>query len=276
MRGIMVLLALAGLAGCDQAERKPPAVEAKPVAITYDGAVSKDPAALIRHGERMAAMLGCTGCHGKNLQGQNVTDGDPNFGDMNASNVTLALASYDDAALDKLIRHGVPKDGREFWFMAAESHQYVSDQDYAALVAYLRTVKPAGKPMPPIRKGPAFEKDVAAGLFGDTTEMVRRFKVSQPTDLGPTHALGRYIAMTSCTECHNSALQGYSDFTPDLDIAGSYNAAELTTLLTTGEGKVKKDLGLMTATAKNRFAKLTPNERAAVVAYLKARVDRPQ
>ncbi|MCY7280531.1 MAG: hypothetical protein LH610_06470, partial [Sphingomonas bacterium] len=129
MRAMMVLLALAGLAGCDQAERKPPAIEAKPVVIAYDGAVTKDPAALIKHGERMAAMLGCTGCHGKNLQGQNVTDGDPNFGDMNASNVTLALASYDDAALDKLIRHGVPKDGREFWFMAAESHQFVGDQD---------------------------------------------------------------------------------------------------------------------------------------------------
>ncbi|MCY7280125.1 MAG: cytochrome c, partial [Sphingomonas bacterium] len=155
-------------------------------------------------------------------------------------------------------------------------HQFVGDQDYAALVAYLRTVKPAGKQMPPIRKGPGFEQDVAAGLFGDTIEMVRRFKVSQPTDLGPTHALGRYIAMTSCTECHNSTLQGYPDFTPDLDIAGSYSAAELTTLLTTGEGKVKKDLGLMTQTAKHRFAKLTPNERAAVVAYLKARVDLPQ
>ena len=82
--------------------------------------------------------------------------------------------------------------------------------------------------------------------------------------------------MTTCAECHNSALQGYAGFAPDLDIAGSYSAAELTTLLTTGEGKVKKDLGLMTATAKHRFARLTSKEREAVVAYIKARGDRPQ
>lgn len=264
------------LAGCMKRDDDPARVEAKPVAIAFEGADATDPAARISHGKRMAAMLGCSGCHGDDLQGRNVTDEDPNFGDMNAANVTLALAKYDDAALDKLIRHGVPRDGREFWFMAAESHQFVSDGDYAALVAYLRTVKPAGKPMPPIRKGPGFKEDVAAGLFGNSVEMMRRFKASQPTDLGPGHSLGRYIAMTACSECHNSALQGYPDFTPDLDIAGSYSAAELTTLLTTGEGKVKKDLGLMTKTAKHRFAKLTPTERAAVVAYLRARVDRPQ
>ena len=35
-------------------------------------------------------------------------------------------------------------------------------------------------------------------------------------------------------------------------------------LLTTGEGKVKKDLGLMTMTAKHRFSKLTPRERDAL------------
>ena len=71
-------------------------------------------------------------------------------------------------------------------------------------------------------------------------------------------------------------MQGYDGFTPNLDIAGSYSSEELTTLLTTGEGKVKKDLGLMSEVAKNHFSKLTPTERAAVVAYIKARVDRPQ
>jgi hypothetical protein len=39
---------------------------------------------------------------------------------------------------------------------------------------------------------------------------------------------------------------------------------------------VKKDLGLMSATAKLRFSKLKPHERDAVVAYIKARAERPQ
>ena len=99
------------------------------------------------------------------------------------------MAKYDDAALDRLIRHGVPKDGREFWFMPAETFQFVHDRDYAALAAYLRTLKPAGKPKPPIRKGPMMEAQVKAGAIAPSTEMIRRFKASQPTDLGPAHAL---------------------------------------------------------------------------------------
>ena len=98
-------------------------------------------------------MLGCKGCHGDDLQGQNVTENEPQFGDMWAPNLTLLLASYSDADLEHVIRQGVPKDKREFWFMPSETFQYVSDADLAALVAYLRTVKPGGKQMPPIRKG---------------------------------------------------------------------------------------------------------------------------
>ena len=53
-------------------------------------------------------------------------------------------------------------------------------------------------------------------------------------------------------------------------MAGAYEADELKHMLTTGEGKTKKDLGLMTATARHRFAKLTPKEMDALVAYVKA------
>jgi mono/diheme cytochrome c family protein len=277
MRGWALLLAAASLAACDRNnENEQPEAEAKPIVLTYEGAGATDPAAVLKHGERVAAVLGCKSCHGDNLQGQNVTADEPQYGDMNAPNITLLLAKYDDRALDKLIRHGVPLDGREFWFMPSETFQYVNDADFAALVAFLRTHKPAGKQLPPIRKGPGFLADVEKGAVTNAVATVMRFKQSQPVDLGPQHALGRYIAMTTCTECHNSELQGYEGFTPNLDIAGSYSSEELTRLLTTGEGKVKKDLGLMTETAKHRFSRLTPSERAAVVAYIKARVDRPQ
>jgi len=278
MRVTIILLALASLSACDRnpSESDKPTEAPKPAAITYDGANYKDDAAKLAHGERMSWMLGCKGCHGENLQGKNVTADDPDFGDMNAPNITLLLAKYDDAGLDKLIRHGVPRDGREFWFMPSETFQYISQPDYEALVAYLRTVRPAGEPMPPIRKGPELLKLVEDGEFANAVELVKRFQASQPPDLGAQHALGRYIAMTTCTECHNSELQGYTDFSPNLDIAGMYEVPELERLLTTGEGKVKKDLGLMTETAQHRFAKFTPRERQAVIAYVKARADRPQ
>lgn len=277
MRVTLILLALASLTACDRnADSRKPELPPKPAAITYDGANATDRAAILAHGERVGWMLGCQSCHGENLQGKNVTADDPAWGDMNAPNVTLWLEHYSDAELDKLIRHGVPKDGRELWFMPPENFQYVSDADFAALVAYLRTFKPEGTQLPPIRKGPEMLKLIEEGELESAVPTVARFKRETPVDLGEPHRLGRYIAMTTCTECHNSKLQGYKNFTPDLDFAGAYSVAELEALLTTGKGKSKPDLGLMSNTARERFSKFTSRERGALIAYLKARADRPR
>lgn len=274
--GLLVLVL--AVAGCDAGEQRSEAPEAPvvPAAITYDGADAPNRTALLAHGERMSWMLGCKGCHGENLQGKNVTEKEPEFGDMNAPNITLMMGDYSDADLDNVIRRGIPKDRREFWFMASESFQYVSDADLRALIAFLRTVPPAGKQMPPIRKGPAFHDQVKKGDLLSAQKLVQKFKASTPPDLGETHKLGRYIAMTVCTECHNSELQGYEGFSPSLDVVGAYSNPELEHLLRTGEGKVKKDLGLMSQTARNRFSKLTQREMDAIIGYMRARVDRPQ
>jgi len=79
-----------------------------------------------------------------------------------------------------------------------------------------------------------------------------------------------------CTACHNNALQGWTDFTPDLDIAGAYSPAELDALLTTGKGKSKPDLGMMSEMGRRVFSRLTPRERQAIIFYVKARADRRQ
>jgi len=266
-----LLLAIAACGSPKNAEEPEPT----PAAITFDGADYKDEAAKLAHGKRLAIILDCTGCHGANLQGTNVTKDDPNYGDMNAPNITLLLAKYSDADFDKLIRQGVPKDGREFWFMPVESLQFLSDADLAAIVGYLRTFEPAGEQLPPIRKGKGFYEDIERG-FGNARAQVARYRDKPPANLGPQHERGRGLSRINCAACHNGELQGYTGFTPNLDIAGAYSKAELTRLLTTGEGKTKKNLGMMSDMARNHFAQLTQSEREAVVAYVKARVDRPQ
>lgn len=278
MRIILVLLAAASLAACDQkpAEPEKAAPAPKLAQISFDGAGYKDDISKVIHGERLSWVLGCKGCHGSNLQGGNVTKDDPNFGDMNAPNITLMVASYSDAELDQLIRHGRPKDGREFWFMPVESYQFLSDADLAALIAHLRTYKPQGTQLPPIRIGPGLRDQAAKGILENSQKMLERFRDQAPPDLGESHSYGRRLSQIVCAECHNSSLQGFEGFTPNLDIAGAYNAAELETLLTTGKGKAKPYLGLMSASAKDRFAKLTPGERQAIIAYVKARADRQQ
>lgn len=271
----VIALMLLGVAACgapkEEAEnRETPAI----VQLSFEGADYKDEAAKIAHGKRLATILDCTGCHGANLQGKNVTADDPNYGDMNAPNITLLLAKYSDAGLDQLIRHGKPMDGREFWFMPVESFQFLSDADFAALVAYLRTFKPAGKQLPPIKKGKGFQEDVERG-FGNSQKQIARYRDQPPADLGASHEWGRHLARIECAPCHNNALQGYEGFTPDLDIAGAYSAEELATLLTTGKGKSRPDLGMMSEMGRDIFSHLTPRERAAIVAYEKARADRP-
>ncbi len=278
MRCHAIGLLLLCLAACNfQSEEGADQPEAPvvPAALSFEGADYKDDAAKIAHGKRMAIVHDCTGCHGANLQGANVTADDPKYGDMNAPNLTLLLAKYSDSDFDRLMREGVPKDGREFWFMPVESLQFLSDADLAAIIAYLRTFKPAGKQLPPIRKGKGFYEDLARG-FGNSVQQVRRYRAKPPADMGKDHAWGRYLVRTTCTPCHNGELQGYPGFTPNLDIAGAYSEGELKRLLTTGEGKVKKDLGMMSDMSRNHFSHFTPRERDAVVGYVLARAHRAQ
>ena len=274
MRLAMLLLALASLSACGPNSSNGD-VPAKPAALTYEGGDYQDEAAKLAHGKRLAEVLDCTGCHGENLQGENVTRDDPGYGDMNAPNLTLLLAKYSDDDFEHFIRHGVPKDGREFWFMPVESFQFLSEADLAALLAYLRTFEPAGAQLPPIKKGKGFQEDLERG-FLDAKRQAIRYRDHPPEDMGPSHEWGRYLVKTTCTACHNNALQGYPGFSPDLDIAGTYSEAELTRLLTTGEGKTRKDLGMMSEMGRDIFVKFTPAERKAIVGYVKARADRPQ
>ncbi|HVU29427.1 MAG TPA: c-type cytochrome [Sphingomicrobium sp.] len=258
-------------AGCQQQPQAPP----KPSQLAFEGASSTSNAAMVAHGRRLAEILDCTGCHGPGLQGRDLAD-KPADGAMYSPNVTLIVPTYSDSELDRFIRHGVPKNHRQFWFMQVENYQFLSDPDFKALVAYLRSLKPAGKALPAFKLNRVEAKDVEQGLLGDAQAQIRKYRAGQPVDLGPDHAWGRYMVMTTCTACHNNELQGWTNFTPNLDIAGAYSKAELTRLLTTGEGKTRKELKTMSGMGRDHFSHLTGREREAIVDYILARANRPQ
>ena len=58
--------------------------------------------------------------------------------------------------------------------------------------------------------------------------------------------------------------------------AGKDWRERIETLLTTGKGKSKPDLGLMKNIVLSSISKLSPSERQAIIGYLKARADRPE
>ena len=184
----MLLLA----ASCQQQKaQRPPA---KPVETTFDGAEVTDAAAKIAHGERLSWAVGCRGCHRENLQGGR-------FYERYASNLTRELPRYSDAEIERVLRTGVPRDGRELWGMPSEIFQHLSGADMAALIAYLRTLKPAGKPtQPPLPWTKEGKEEIAKGNLKPAAVFVREEGKKAPVDLGQSHMLGRYITRVTCAD----------------------------------------------------------------------------
>jgi mono/diheme cytochrome c family protein len=261
------------LAACQQQ----PKALARPAEITFDGAVVTDAAAKIAHGERLTYVLGCRGCHGKDLQGTFFTEDEPQYGPLYASNLTVEVPEYSDAQLDGIIRHGTHPERRTVWGMPSELFQYLNDADFETLLAYLRTVRPHGRKLPPPQFSKLDKEEIAEGKYKPATQLVHETRAEQPVDLGPRYALGRYITMVTCAECHGSALEGEpgQGRPPNLIVAGGYSRAEFERLITQGIPTGNRKLNpMMSGVAQRRFSHLTPHERDALYAYLKARAEK--
>lgn len=259
----IVLLA----AACQQQAKQP----AEPAEVAFDGAHAANAAARRAHGERLTRVLGCRGCHGKELQGER-------FYELYAANLTRGMQELSDDDFRRVLCEGVHEPGEDVWGMPSEIFQHLGGPDTDALIAYLRTLNPAGPPnQPRLPWEPETAKLIAAGELKPAAEFVRESKSLAPVDVGPKHALGRYITRVTCAECHGPKLEGRPKDTPDLIVTGAYSREEFERLITQGTAKGDRKLKpLMIDVAKNRFAHLTPQERDALYAYLKTRADRPQ
>lgn len=252
----------------------------EPVGATFDGAQTDSLLALRTHGERLIHVLGCTGCHGSQLEGAFITKDEPQYGPLYASNLTVIISRYKDAQLDGIIRSGTHPERKTVWAMPSQIFHNLRDADFHALVAYLRTLKPIGTKTPPPQFSFQDRKDIASGDYKAAVQMVPEFARKQPIDLGGQYRLGRYIASVTCEECHASDLSGNSTGpapnVPDLVIVGGYSQAEFDKLITTGVPTPARKLNpMMAGVAVTRFSHLTPHERKALYAYLKARAEQP-
>jgi len=267
MRRFAFATLLLAACGSEPVEQPP----AEPPPITFDGALVEAAASKRAHGERLTRVLGCRGCHGQELQGQR-------FYELYASNLTRDTSNYTDAQMKRLLREGVHPTGRDVWGMPSELFQHLSAADEGAVIAYLRTLKPAG---PPTGERLPFEeatqKLIAAGKIMPAADFVRHNKALAPVDLGHSYELGRYITRVTCAECHGPELKGGGD-TPDLVVTGGYSREEFDKLMSDGvpSGGRKLKNELMALVAKDRLSHLTAHERDALYAYLKARAEQPQ
>ena len=280
MRALFIVFAALIGASCQRAEESQPTVPATPAAITFDGAEAKD-AGQIAHGERISRVLGCHGCHGDNLQGHEWDNDPKGYGLLWTSNLTRAIPTMSDAQFDALMRRGVHPKREHLWAMPSQIFQHMSDADLAALLAYLRTIKPAGDIHPDPILGPKAISEWKSGKVTPAANEVKKADFRLPPDLGGATEQGRYIVSMTCTECHGGQLKGTADgehVVPDLVVASAYSREEFEKFLTTGvpSGNRKPKDELMSTVAKSRFSHMTKSERDSVYAYLKARAERPQ
>ena len=227
----------------------------------------------VAEGERIARLAGCLHCHGEKLNGGLVED-IPNLVRLVAPNISVRLPEYSDAQLATLLRKGVKADGSSVLFMPSEMYRHLGDEDLAQLIAYLRTV-------PATAEGVQEKTEVR--IIGRTLIAMGEFKTSalaiqtlpaafNTFDAKDPVSHGRYLTMSFCSECHGQNLEGFAPINaPPLTVVKGYSAEQFARLMHDGVALGDRRTKLMSPTSQVRFSQFTPDEVAAVYAYLRSR-----
>lgn len=251
--------------------------QSAPEQIAFDGAGDTNRAKQLAHGERLTVVLGCHGCHAEGMLGQKWDDDPAGYGVMWASNLTRSIPTMSDAQVLAVLQQGKHPSRANLWIMPSELFQHLSPADSAAVLAYLRTLKPQGELSPPPILGPKAHQEIANGTIRPAAVLVRETRDTLPADLGPKFTLGRYISAVTCAECHGLKLEGSEGGPPNLIVASAYSRPEFELLLTQGQAPHGRKINpLMTSVGKRRYSRMTPHERDELYAYLVARAALPQ
>ena len=223
----------------------------------------------IAEGGRLAQLAGCLHCHGDALTG-GLVDDIPNFVRLVAPNISTLLPNYSDAQLAILLRQGVKPDGKSVLFMPSEMYRHLSDRELARLIAYLRTV-------PATAAGETGKTEVriigrlllAKGDLKPAALAIPALPAAAPADATEPVGVGRHLTMSLCSECHGQNLEGFAPINaPPLAVAKGYSLEQFTRLMKDGVPTGNRELKLMGPTSRVRFANFTPEEIAAVHAFL--------
>lgn len=203
-------------------------------------AVATD-SALVAHGEHLA-RINCAGCHSANMQpplsgGEEDflgAPGGPPFGHLKAPNLTPGgrLAQYTDAQLVRAIREGVGRDEHALIVMPSLRFQHLSDNDVAAIVAYLRSQPAVPSHATPREISPLGYLILGLKLFPPSNGPEITQPVTGP-ERGASAEYGEYLArFLTCQDCHGETLHGgakgqFAPLGPDLvALASSHSLQE--------------------------------------------------
>jgi len=168
--------------------------------------------ALERGRHLVESRYGCAECHGRDFGGGVMVD-DAAIGRILGPNLTRGTggvtSDYSAADWDRIVRHGVKRDGRPS-IMPSEDSRLMSDQELSDVVAYISSQPPVDNVVPPVRLGPVGRFLVATGgipLSASTMASHTDAHSVLPPAAEASAEFGRHLAGT-CTGCHGQDLTG--------------------------------------------------------------------
>jgi mono/diheme cytochrome c family protein len=207
---VLVLLALAAGAvalavvlGERKMERE---VDVRVVPVPF----TKDPAA-VKLGKYLYETRGCGECHGADGAGRVMLD-EPGGMRVKSPNLTAGpggiAGTYTEADWVRAVRHGVNPKGHSLMVMPSQDYSRLNDADFAALIAYVRSLPAASGTGAEIRLPLLVRALYGVGLIQDSSERIdHRKPPSAPIAVAPTVGHGAYVA-AMCVGCHGAAFSG--------------------------------------------------------------------
>ena len=238
--------------------------------------------ASIARGEHIATIRMCKDCHTENWSGQ--SDSVPGLITLSMPNLTPGAGGVGAANTNedwvRAIRHGVGHDGRGLLLMPSRVWYYLSDEDLADLIAYLKSLPPVDNEPPKTELGPLGRVMMTLGqLPPEATEpdaTVIDHDAPRPVapEPGVTGEYGMYLART-CTLCHGSELNGQTIFdgslAPNLTQGGELRAwSEEDFMKTLRKGMTPSGHQLKSVMPWKYFGQMTDDELKAVWLYLQS------
>lgn len=205
---VLVALAAAALFAGDHLARQK---MQRRVDIAVQPVAYKDDAAALERGRYLFASRGCVDCHGAKGNGNMFVD-DGKGMRLAGPNISPGPGSlvkdYQPVDWVRSIRHGVNPQGRPLMIMPSEDYNRFTDEDLAALVAYIRHMPPAQGGGPVIDLPLPVRAMYGFGLIHDAAGRIDHAKAPEkPVPDGVTVQHGAYVA-NMCLGCHGEKLAG--------------------------------------------------------------------
>lgn len=169
--------------------------------------------ASIEFGKHRAEAL-CQGCHGDDLGGINDWFNAGPIGTIDSANLTSGEGGvgteFTTEDYVRAIRHGIDREGKPIFMTAVPATSLLSDEDLAAIIAYLKTVPPVDRPIKERNFKLLAKVMFGAGLLGQlpAETVSHEAHVTAPAR-GATVEYGEYLVNTNdCRVCHGPELNG--------------------------------------------------------------------